>query len=840
MNKQTHTHTHTHTHTSPREREREIMNDMMKPPSSPRSSSGGGGGGRGASATTATTAANASSSSSNSNTSSKLLETFFQRQKLYGREKEIARLRASFWKKPTTTHNNNNSNNHNDSVSIYFVHGDSGCGKTKLIETAFFRKQQQQQANSTFSSSSSSSGSSPSSYGNGGSSGSSTCCLFGCGKFEQTPDPTPYGFLLQALRQIVQDLIKGSSGRSGTSTDRRMYSNILKQSFNDDELARLVAFIPELTTFLYDGGEEEDESGNGSHGTTKNVRDDGPFRVSSKTRRYSTDEGAQVKYIIRTFLKKMATHNDRPIVLYLDDVQWIDDLTLSVVQSIFLDNELKNVIFVASFRTTEVYNYGKDDIEIDGGNTTTTFDQEKENIEVDQKHKVVKLIETLKSGCHGSNVEEMVVKNMDVDSIHLLLQDVLKTDDDGTYELATLLVERTNGGNAYYLLELLAHLEKEGLVTSSTMDNRWTWDLETIRNETSVTSDMADILKGRIVKLSFHEQEILKHCACLGFRFQECLLPEVLKATSAVIDRYKNHPAGRFDSSNVDDLHSIADSLVNQRLLERVGKYLKFAHDKVFEATLQLADNAERARIHWNLGLELYSRFFGSNVDLTTSSAENTDTWKEYVFLCVNRFNSGIEANGGKHSNLNEDLLKLNQLAARRAADLSAFDDAFVYAKNAMDLLSHIEDSWSTQYNLSLSVHSLYLQMCHCSTSGKEGDLEGTFHLIQKNSKTIEDSMDASLVLLSYYAFTTRFEDMLQTANEIFDVVGESMPRNPSKNEARQEFKKIAKLFNEITDEEILEGLPSISDHPLKEYCLRAMDTICYPLNHAGKRNFQL
>ena len=90
-----------------------------------------------------------------------------------------------------------------------------------------------------------------------------------------------------------------------------------------------------------------------SHSNTINGR---RTRLRNKSTRNGNSHGGSsglevLKYVLRNFLRLISTNQERPVVLWLDDLQWIDLSTLHVVKNLVTDPELSNFIFIGSYRT---------------------------------------------------------------------------------------------------------------------------------------------------------------------------------------------------------------------------------------------------------------------------------------------------------------------------------------------------------------------------------------------------------------------------------------------------------------------------------------------------------
>lgn len=698
-------------------------------------------------------------------------------QKLYGREAEIDTLRSCLDEAATKDQVN---------VPLIFVGGSSGTGKTALVQHAFWRDE----------------------VASSSADDETRKCLFGCGKFELTKDSTPCGVLFRALREITSAMV--------LSPERRLYAKLIKATLSLDERSKLSHIIPDLALLL---DEKEASLSPSSLPLTK-----------VGYNHHSKEELEQLKFTIRVFIRTIAIA-EIPVCLFLDDVQWMDDLTLDVLQAMLLDNELKHFVFVATLRSNEVYG---------GENESDDTQQDDDGYDNDSPHKVLQLIWTLKASSRGSHVKEIFVENLPVASIQVFLEDILRTVE-GTCDLAKLFVERTEG-NVFHMIQLLDHLELQGLLKYSPLDSYWKWDVEQTRDDTMATQNVAEILKRKIYMLSRIEIEVLKQCACLGYSFDENLLPVAVAAVAAALSEDDNNLEGfdelkglQDDTFPMGDISTeYRDMFLDERLLERVGEMqLKFTHDKVHQAAMSLfVEESVRARLHYHLGMELYNRYFCVGNSLKTN--------EHLLFLCVDRLNSGIKAMDQRKQSFKIQLCRLNFLAAKQAIRITAFEHGLVYCKNGLDLL--LEEgcnSWQQHYDLALQLHCLYARICLCAGSDHDNDLKTSVDLIVLNAKSIEDSMEARFTLLECYRDRGKIDEMVSTAHTMIEMVGEDFPKDPSMNAAQADFKKARAALEKATDDDIL-SLPSIEKYPLKEFCVRVWVCIYMGLRLARSSALQI
>eukprot|EP00957_Ditylum_brightwellii_P029746 2249539-Ditylum_brightwellii.AAC.1 len=59
------------------------------------------------------------------------------------------------------------------------------------------------------------------------------------------------------------------------------------------------------------------------------------------------------KFILKVFVRAIATPS-HPIVLFLDDLQWADELSLQLMCTLVADTEINNFLFIGSYRDNEI------------------------------------------------------------------------------------------------------------------------------------------------------------------------------------------------------------------------------------------------------------------------------------------------------------------------------------------------------------------------------------------------------------------------------------------------------------------------------------------------------
>ncbi len=59
--------------------------------------------------------------------------------------------------------------------------------------------------------------------------------------------------------------------------------------------------------------------------------------------------------VFQNFIRVFA-HKNRPLVLFIDDLQWIDGASLNLLETLFFDPLLDTFMLISTFRDNEVDN----------------------------------------------------------------------------------------------------------------------------------------------------------------------------------------------------------------------------------------------------------------------------------------------------------------------------------------------------------------------------------------------------------------------------------------------------------------------------------------------------
>ncbi len=147
----------------------------------------------------------------------------------------------------------------------------------------------------------------------------------------------------------------------------------------------------------------------------------------------------------------------RPLLLFLDDLQWVDPATLALLQHVIPAPEAGCLFVIGAYRDNEV----------------------------PPSHPLRVALDSLRR--EEIPITSIVLSPLRLEHIQRLLADTLHTDEERVLLLARLLLEKT-GGNPFFLTQFLGTLHREKLLQFDMAARGWRWDLRGSRPRASPTT----------------------------------------------------------------------------------------------------------------------------------------------------------------------------------------------------------------------------------------------------------------------------------------------------------------------------------------------------------------
>lgn len=237
-----------------------------------------------------------------------------------------------------------------------------------------------------------------------------------------------------------------------------------------------------------------------------------------------------------------------PLAIFLDDLQWIDPASLSLLTSVLADDTIDALFFCGAYRDNEV----------------------------NPAHPLIRGVEELEK--RGLAVRRIVLLPLGLDYLTELIEDSLRPE--GARALAEVVLRKT-GGNPFFVKQLLKSLHERGKLTLDPAGG-WRWDLAEVEAQ-PYTSNVVDLMLDTLRLLPKPTQDMLKLASVIGGRF-------TLNLISAASE------------CSPDAAYARLAPALEQGLIDRISDKLQFAHDKIQEAASSMVPAAERALLHYRIG----------------------------------------------------------------------------------------------------------------------------------------------------------------------------------------------------------------------------------------------
>lgn len=257
--------------------------------------------------------------------------------------------------------------------------------------------------------------------------------------------------------------------------------------------------------------------------------------------------------VLKKFFRALATR-ERPLVLFLDDLQWADTVSLDMIRNFALDKTPANILIIGSYRDNEIAAH----------------------------HPLMLMFDGLRKA--RLNILELRLDVLSPGDIHRFLCATLNGDP-ATIEPLARIAHAKTGGNPFFLIQFLKMLHEEKYLTLD-LRSGWQWDMNAIAGM-QVTDNVVEFMTAKIARLPDNQRALMDICACIGSQFN-------IETLSAVTGQ------------SMDETITTLDDLVQQRFIhyDADGVY-RFVHDRILEAAYSLISPDARSRRHYHIGKQV-------------------------------------------------------------------------------------------------------------------------------------------------------------------------------------------------------------------------------------------
>jgi len=284
----------------------------------------------------------------------------------------------------------------------------------------------------------------------------------------------------------------------------------------------------------------------------------------------------------RLFLKFLGVfaQAEHPLVVFLDDLQWVDLATLQLIQYLLTNAETLPLLLVGAYRDNEIL----------------------------PTDALAVMVAEMRQA--GARLMELPLQPLSFDQVERLVADALPGAAESISGPLAALVHEKTGGNPFFLLQFMWTLTQDGLL-NRTPEGAWRFDAEAIRAK-DYSDNVVDFMVSRLRQLPTPTQHLLQLAACVGNTFPLQLLVII----SGLSPR---------------DVTPILEQALQEGMLVRAGaEQFRFLHDRIQQAAYALISEPERKAVHLRIG----------RMQLARLPAEEL---REKVFEVVAQLNAGAE-----------------------------------------------------------------------------------------------------------------------------------------------------------------------------------------------------
>lgn len=535
-------------------------------------------------------------------------------------------------------------------------------------------------------------------------------------KFNKFSSNNPYSAIIEALHSLTQLLLtedKDNLKHLGNEVSKLLPSN--------GQI--MIDFIPEIELII------------GKQNAIPNLS------TEEKLNRFGL---SFIKFL------QAISKNEHPLVLFFDDIQWIDNSSLELLKNL-LSSKLTNYIFVIiAYRTKDV----------------------------DENHQIMQLVSELSKNNSNCNLTNFLIEPIALEDTVELIKDTVFKDFKEIYNL-TKSVHLKTKGNPFYIKQFLKNLYTKGIIYFNYDTNNWSWDIKKI-DSMNYTDNTAHYIIEIIQKLPPKITEILKNAACIDSKFD-------LK-TLALINKME------LRSTAINLNFAIREGLItpinestgfNNESHNELNFSYKFLHKNIYSAIYSLLTDQEKKECHFNIG-----KIIEANC--------NKIELRNQIFNIVDQKNLGIDILKTK-----DELIKLatqNLDAGLKAKSEAAYSSALKYLHSSIRILQNY--SWEETLEIKFNVWIEAAEVEYLT-----GNIDKTNILVNEiltKVKNTEKKTRAYIVRIQAHKATNNMLESLTAGIDALKLLGYKFSKKPKKAEIFKAYLKTKVIIGKKTPDNLL------------------------------------
>lgn len=363
------------------------------------------------------------------------------------------------------------------------------------------------------------------------------------GKFSQLEKNVPYSAVVQAFRDLVDQLLWAPA-------DQRSACKAAILSSLGNNAGVLVDLVPKLSQLV------------------------GPQVAPSPLDPLAAHN--RLQDVVRGFLAALASDTS-PVVVFLDDLQWSDPPTLDLIKYLLGGQAVPGLLLVGAYRDNEV----------------------------SDEHPLAVMLKGLDEKPAGTRpaYRKILVAPLGVEVVNRLVADTLRREPERTRALTAIVHGKTDG-NPYFTSQMLTSLYARGAFAYNAAEDHWDWDMGQVARA-ELSDNVVEFLVQELGSLPGPAKAILDIAACVGNRFDLKTIALVQGESVADVGGHLWEAIEKeivIPLSHDYRLLNLQDSDFD---LSDVDIGFKFQHDRLLQAVQSTLGAQEKSRIHYRIGREL-------------------------------------------------------------------------------------------------------------------------------------------------------------------------------------------------------------------------------------------
>lgn len=449
-----------------------------------------------------------------------------------------------------------------------------------------------------------------------------------------------------------------------------------------------------------------------------------------------------------SFLKTIATRQT-PLVLIVDDLQWIDFATLKLLESFINSDDLQYFYLLCSYR----------DNEIEGNIALQNFLQ------------------------NHLKVETIKLNELNKDSLSEFLQDTLYSNKNDIKKLMEEVYKKT-GANPFFFKQFIFDLYNEGLIYFDNFNLKWLYNIKEIKNQ-NITENVAEyILKKGINSLDKESIKILQIASILGSSFE---LKTLQKIVNIPFNKLIKNLENIFDSKYLLLINSDINHLHETKEYDFIK--IKFVHDQIQQAAYLMINKEELLQLHYDIGKIL----------LDYSQKEIN------YFDVLSHLNFSKQFFKTKKEKL--ELIELNKKALYLAKSSTAYNSALEYTQEAKNILHSLDINEFYDLHIELTLNFIELLYLTNKTSNADQKVNQLFNQIKDD----ESEVKLRRLLTIQYTRIGRLNEAVEEGTKSLSLLDLHILKKPTMTDVSEKIQEISLILEKKPFSKISK-LPQIKD----------------------------